>query len=246
MARETVSFVVIIPARYASSRLPGKPLRLAQGKPLLRHAYDSACGSGAQRVWIATDDPRVQECAQGFSAEVVMTGEHVSGTDRIAEAADRCGLPDDTVIINVQGDEYALPPALIDQLAELKESAPQAEIATLYERIRHEQDWTDRNIVKLVCAGDGTAMYFSRDPIPGGARFAGKNRLRHIGLYAYTAASLRAFAGLDVPELEHAEKLEQLRALHHGWKIQTALACVSAGIGVDTEDDLRRVNAAVS
>ncbi|MHC8442009.1 MAG: 3-deoxy-manno-octulosonate cytidylyltransferase [Candidatus Eutrophobiaceae bacterium] len=241
-----MDFTVIIPARYGASRLPGKPLLPIGGKPLLRHVWEASCASGAVRVLIATDDERIRDAAMGFSAEVVMTAaEHASGTDRIAEVARSCKLPEDSVIINVQGDEYGLPPALINQLAELKNAYPDAEIATLYERM----DATaaqDPNTVKLVQAEDGKALYFSRAAIPWGAERNienGSSFLRHIGLYAYTGASLQAFTQLPRTPLERSEGLEQLRALAQGWRIQAALAETPAGIGIDTAEDLRQVEA---
>lgn len=235
-------FDVVIPARLDSTRLPGKPLLEIGGKPLIRHAYDAAERSGAASVTIATDAPSVQAVAEKFCRHIEMTSSaHASGTDRIAEVVRRRRIPPDRIIVNVQGDEYGLPETLIVQVAELLANDSRAAMATLCEPIQSESDWRDPNVVKVVFAGDGGALYFSRSPIPwaatGNAPGCG---FRHIGIYAYRAGFLLEYTQLAPPALELTEKLEQLRALHHGFRIKVAPARAPAGIGVDSPADLER------
>ena len=240
------AFKVVIPARYASTRLPGKPLAEIGGMPLIRHVYDAARTSSAASVIVATDDGRIHDAAVGFGAEVVMTsGEHASGTERIAEVISRLGDPDDAVIVNVQGDEYGLPPALIDQVAELLLENPEKPMATLCEPIDRDSDLHDPHVVKVVLDRAGEALYFSRAPIPWrGTDEQGEDpspvSFRHIGLYAYRAGFLRRFASLPSCALEVSERLEQLRALYYGFPILVAPACAASGIGVDSKEDLER------
>ncbi|HRD65173.1 MAG TPA: 3-deoxy-manno-octulosonate cytidylyltransferase [Candidatus Competibacter sp.] len=249
-------FRVAIPARYASTRLPGKPLRLLAGRPLLEHVYRRALASGALDVIVATDDPRIREAAERFGATVCMTSsEHPSGTDRLAEVALQCGWPDDALVVNVQGDEPQIPPALIRQVAAELEAHPAAGIATACVRIRQTEEVFDPNVVKVVRDREGFALYFSRAPIPWQRELfrVGAEQLtelpadiawfRHVGLYAYRVAVLRDFPRLTPAPSERAESLEQLRALWHGIRIHVAEAAEAPPPGVDTEADLVRVAA---
>jgi 3-deoxy-manno-octulosonate cytidylyltransferase (CMP-KDO synthetase) len=245
---------VAIPARYASTRLPGKPLRQVAGRPLIEHVYRQALASGALEVVIATDDLRIQEAAKSFGATVYMTSpNHHSGADRLAEVAAQLSWPDDAIIVNVQGDEPQMPPALIRQVAAGLEAHPDAGIATVCARIDDPVELFDPNVVKVVRDLQDYALYFSRAPIPwhregfrtsgelpsplpeGGAWF------RHIGLYAYRVAVLARYPRLTPAMTEQAESLEQLRALWHGIRIHVAEAVETPPPGVDTETDLARV-----
>lgn len=249
----SVAFKVVIPARYGSSRLPGKPLRLLVGRPMVEHVHRRACESGAQQVVIATDDTRIQSAAQAFGAEVVMTSpDHPSGTDRLAEVVERMGWPDDAVVVNLQGDEPLMPPALVRQVAGNLAAHPDAAIATLCTPITDAAEFFDPNVVKLVSDVAGYAMYFSRAPIPWArdAFSTSRERLpaelpcrRHLGLYAYRVSFLRAYRKLSPAPLEGVEMLEQLRALWHGYRIQVADALTQPGPGVDVETDAQRVEA---
>ena len=248
-------FRVAIPARYASTRLPGKPLRLLAGQPLLQHVYRRALASGALEVVIATDDSRIREVAEGFGAVVCMTAsEHPSGTDRLAEVADRRGWPDDDIIVNLQGDEPQMPAALVRQVAAALEARPEAGIATACTRIRRLEEVFDPNVVKVVRDALGDASYFSRAPIPwhreafatGESGLAelpddGTVYYRHIGIYAYRVAVLRRYPRLAPAPAERAESLEQLRALWHGIRIHVVEAAEAPPPGIDTEADLARV-----
>ncbi len=237
-----MSFKVYIPARYASSRLPGKPLLSLAGKPLVQHVYENATSSGADEVVIATDDKRISEVARRFGATVAWTrGSHLSGTDRIAEAVGERGESDDTIIVNVQGDEPQLPASVIHQVAALLESNTAADIISVCEPITDEVAINDPNIVKVVRAPDDRALYFSRAPIPyvvGEVRGAAlKYYRRHIGIYAYRAGYLRRFVDSPPAPLERIERLEQLRALAGNAVIIVADAVSPCGIGVDTRAD---------
>ncbi|RME35242.1 MAG: 3-deoxy-manno-octulosonate cytidylyltransferase [Gammaproteobacteria bacterium] len=250
-------FTVIIPARYASSRLPGKPLLEIAGEPMIRHVHRRAEESGATRIVIATDDQRVAEVARGFGAEVCMTRpDHGSGTDRLAEAVTLLGLAEEEIVVNVQGDEPLLPGTLIRQVAGLLERHPGAAIATLCEPLRQADGIFDPHIVKVVRDQEGYALYFSRAPIPwwregfdrggcSGSPPADSTWQRHIGLYAYRVASLARFTAWPTAPLEELECLEQLRALWHGERIVVAEATEPAGHGVDTPADLERVREAL-
>jgi 3-deoxy-manno-octulosonate cytidylyltransferase (CMP-KDO synthetase) len=244
-------FRVVIPARYASTRLPGKPLRSLAGRPMVVHVLERARGAGAAEVVVATDDERIAAACRAAGADVEMTlTSHPSGTDRLAEVVARRRYPDDAVIVNVQGDEPLIDPRNIAQVAALLATTPSAAIATLATPIASEEEFRDPNVVKVVCRGDGLALYFSRAPVPwprdaalagsldaaawGGAR-------RHLGLYAYRVSALRSLAGWAPTPLEVAERLEQLRALEHGLCIAVANAVALPGPGVDTEADVARV-----
>jgi 3-deoxy-manno-octulosonate cytidylyltransferase (CMP-KDO synthetase) len=246
-----VGFHVIIPARYASTRLPGKPLLSIAGKPMIQHVHEHALASGAQQVIIATDDERIREVAYGFGAQVVMTSaEHPSGTDRLAEAVDLLGIGAEEIVVNVQGDEPLMPSALIHQVATNLARHGRASVATLCARITHDAELSDPNVVKVVTSKAGYALYFSRAPIPWERdRFQLARHIpstwhahfRHIGLYAYRAGFLAEYVELPRSELEAMECLEQLRVLWHGGLIHVAEAAQMPGQGVDTEEDLRRV-----
>ncbi|MCH4561693.1 MULTISPECIES: 3-deoxy-manno-octulosonate cytidylyltransferase [Halomonas] len=248
-------FIAVIPARHASSRLPGKPLAEINGMPMVAHVWQRACESAAGRVVVATDDERIRAALAPFDAEVLLTrADHPSGTDRLAEVAERLGLADDAVLVNVQGDEPLIPPALIDQVAARLFDDPGATIATLAEPIAEVETLFNPNVVKVVRALSGRALYFSRAPIPWDREaFATRPELletdawlRHIGIYAYRAGFLADYRDWPPSSLERLEQLEQLRALHHGHAIQVALARVPHPAGVDTEADLTRVRALMS
>ena len=238
-----VDFVVVIPARYASTRLPGKPLREINGKPMIEHVYRRGRESGARDVVIATDDERIAETGERFGANVCMTGDqHRSGTERIAEVADLMDWHDETVVVNLQGDEPAMPPTLIRQCAALLEESS-ADLATLASPIRSDEDFGNPNVVKVVLDNDGFAIYFSRATIPfprDASRLAEARAaaLHHHGIYAYRCHVLRKLVASEPSPLEVAEQLEQLRALSLGMAIRVGVPAVRPGRGVDTEDDL--------
>jgi 3-deoxy-manno-octulosonate cytidylyltransferase (CMP-KDO synthetase) len=244
-------FKVVIPARYAATRLPGKPLLPIAGRPMVQWVHDRAVGSGAAEVWVATDDERIEDACRAFGARVARTSsQHPSGTDRIAELAVREQWGDRDIVVNVQSDEPLLPSALIRQVAELLEADIQAGVATLGTPVRSLAEFMDPNVVKVAFTASGRALYFSRAPIPwprDGAsgdmstqtRFDGA--IRHIGLYAYRVEALKRLAALAPTALELSERLEQLRALEHGIGISVALAQRAPGPGVDTEKDLETV-----
>jgi len=246
-------FRVVIPARYGSSRLPGKVLVGIAGRPMIQWVYERACASTAQEVIIATDDLRVIQAAQLFGADATMTAAtHASGTDRIAEVARARAWSDEDIIVNLQGDEPLMPPALIDQVAGVLESAPQAGIATLAAPVESLAELMDPNAVKVVMDARGRALYFSRAPIPwnrdgapsGPASqsvFAGA--WRHVGLYAYRVGALLRLAALGTGVLEAREKLEQLRALEQGLEIRVSGALQRPGPDVNAAADLERVSA---
>jgi len=236
----TASYSIIIPARYASTRLPGKPLLEIKGKPLLQHVFETATMTQATSIAIATDDQRIVDCAESFGASVVMTSnQHESGTDRLAEAVKKLGLGDGEVIVNLQGDEYGLPVTLINQVASNLYNNPDNQMATLCERINCEDEFTDENVVKVIFDKNNTAIYFSRSPIPlnrtGGLP---EQAYKHIGLYAYRAGYLQEFTKLAPCAIEQVEALEQLRVLYNGGKIHVDIAVDKTGIGVDSAADL--------
>jgi len=245
----TAPFKVVIPARYASTRLPGKPLLDIAGKPLLQHVYEAARASRAAAVVIATDDQRIKSAAEAFGAQVVMTSvKHQSGTDRIAEAVAKLQEPDDTIIVNVQGDEYGLPPAIINQLAMALYENPGKHMATLCEKVVNKTDLYNPHVVKVIVDDNNSAIYFSRSCIPW-IEHGGELSLadfpcqpyRHIGIYAYRAGFLKIFTALRQCPLEVSEKLEQLRALYYGYNIHVEPAAAACGLEVNTPEDLERV-----
>lgn len=243
-------FRVVIPARHGSTRLPGKPLRVIAGKPLVQWVYERARQSAAAQVVIATDDERIRRCAEDFGADVQMTSaDHSTGTDRIAEVAAVRGWADADVVVNVQGDEPLIHPRLIDQVGGLLLEHRGDDMATLAGPLAVPAGLTDPNTVKVVTDLGGRAMYFSRAPIPwdrDGAeagRAGGTGARRHVGIYAYRVSALRRLAALAPTPLETLEKLEQLRALEHGMSIRVANAVVTPGADVNTEEDVARVAA---
>jgi 3-deoxy-manno-octulosonate cytidylyltransferase (CMP-KDO synthetase) len=236
-------FVIVIPSRYASTRLPGKPLREINGKTMLEHVHERAQESRASEVVIATDDERIAEAGEAFGARVCMTGDqHRSGTERIAEVCDLMDWDDDRIVVNLQGDEPTMPAALIDQCAGLLQEST-ADIATLASPIASQEDFENPNIVKAILADDGNAIYFSRAPIPY-ARLGDRQAesrsaaLHHHGIYAYRCGVLRRLVSAEPSDLEVCEQLEQLRALSLGMTIRVAVPSERPGVGVDTEDDL--------
>jgi len=239
-----MGFSVIIPARYASSRLPVKMLKEINGKSLIEHTYSNAIKSDASRVIIATDNERIKIVAEGFGAEVCMTNDsHTSGTSRIAEAVSFLNFQNDDVIVNLQGDEPMMSPRAINQVASNLVSSGMS-VATLCETIDTEDAYFDENCVKVVYNSRGRAMYFSRSPVP--AFRDGQNInldlcFRHIGLYAYRVNFLKNYSNMPISRLETAEKLEQLTFLMEGFDIHVDVSFASTGYGVDTESDLIKV-----
>ena len=244
-----LDFVVAIPARFAATRLPGKPLRLLGGEPLVLHVARRALAAGAREVWVAADDTRIGDALAGSGVRIAMTSsDHASGSDRLAECARIAGWNDDTIIVNLQGDEPFAPAAGIRAAAlALRDSG--AEMSTLATPIDGVEQLFDPNTVKLVRAGSGDALYFSRAPIPWYRDAFARARdelpaqsgcLRHIGIYAYRAGFLQRFAALPPGRLEQVESLEQLRALEAGFRIRVELTPAEFPPGVDTEEDLAR------
>lgn len=252
-----MKYTVVIPARYASTRLPAKPLRDIAGKTMIQRVYEQARLSQASRVLVATDDQRIGDVVEGFGGEVAMTSpDHVSGTDRLEEVARQCALAEDEIVVNVQGDEPLIPPQVIDQVAINLAANTEAGVATLSEPISDAKVFMNPNAVKVVCGHDGSALYFSRASIPwprdhfadsqsalpaetdlpGAAHFQ-----RHIGIYAYRVALLHRFVSWSVAPLEALECLEQLRFMYNGVKIHVEPALVDVPGGVDTEADLQAV-----
>lgn len=252
-AQAAMNFKVAIPARYGSSRLPGKPLRTIDGKPMLQYVYERARQSGADEVVIATEDERIAAAARGFGATVCMTSPaHSSGTERLGEVVHTLNWPADTLVVNLQGDEPLMPPALLRQVARDLDAHTQAACATLYTPITAAHELFDPHVVKLVMNAQGYALYFSRAAIPWHRDDFARDNLalppqsqhfRHLGVYAYRAGFLKTYAQLAACALEDAEALEQLRMLWHGVRIHAALASAIPGPGVDTEQDLQRVEA---
>jgi 3-deoxy-manno-octulosonate cytidylyltransferase (CMP-KDO synthetase) len=262
----TPTFHVVIPARHASTRLPGKPLLLIAGKPMVVRVAERAAQSGAQQIWIATDHHAIANVVHEHGFKACLTKDtHASGTDRIAEVAEQHAWPDDTIVVNVQGDEPLIPPQLIRAVAQHLHDHPECAIATACHAIHDEDSLRNPNVVKAVLDKDGNALYFSRAPIPY-PRDAGIqlslpegqdgcpsspreevrrreapitiNALRHIGIYAYRASFLRAYGQLAPAPIELTESLEQLRALYHGYRIGVVVTDEAPPGGVDTEQDL--------
>lgn len=266
-------FIALIPARLASSRLPGKPLADLAGLPMVVRVARQAAASGARRVVVCADDARVLTACRQHGVESILTAvEHASGTDRLSEATERLGLAPDELVVNVQGDEPLIPPEAIRAVAELLQARNECDIATAAHPVRRLQELFDPNVVKVVTDASGLALMFSRAPIPwsrdefasafeGGlsavlakgalaskalAKEAGLQALRHVGLYAYRAAFLQRFRQLSPAPIELAEKLEQLRALWHGSRVAVMRFDSALPPGVDTPQDLERVRAMLS
>lgn len=250
----SADFIVAIPARHDASRLPGKPLRLLGGEPLILHVVRRALAAGAREVWVAADDARIAQALEGSGVRVAMTStSHASGSDRLAECAAIAGWSDDAIVVNLQGDEPFAPASGIRRVAELVASsaAPMATLATPFD---DAQTMFDPNAVKLVRNAAGDALYFSRAPVPwhrdawtqARTSLAPEACLRHIGIYGYRASALRAFTALPRGVLEQLESLEQLRALEGGWRIAVDLAPEAFPPGVDTPDDLARAEAVLA
>lgn len=244
-----INYKIVIPARYGSSRLPGKPLLDIAGKPMVWHVYQRALETniGEENIFIATDDERILHACTDLGMRAVMTQkEHESGTDRLAEVASFFNWHDDTIVVNLQGDEPLIPASIVSFTAQTLATAPDAGMATLGCPITSFDDVQNPNCVKLVRSNTGKALYFSRAPIPfarDGFVMPEKDSpwLRHIGMYAYTVQTLRTLSTLPVSQLENIEKLEQLRALQYGIDIQVAKIDSAPAHGVDTEADLQRV-----
>ena len=251
-------FRIVIPARYASSRLPGKPLADIAGKPMIVRVLERVSTAGAAGVWVATDHAGVEQAVQNAGGQVVRTrADHPSGTDRLAEVATVLGWGADDIVVNVQGDEPLIDPMLVQAVAQALAEDPDAAIATAAHPISHAEEVFNPNVVKVVCDQNSRALYFSRAPLPwardawaGVAQHALPERvpeglpvLRHIGLYAYRVRFLRCYADLQPSPLEQWEALEQLRALWHGYAIRVLTVAEAPAAGVDTEEDLARVRA---
>lgn len=264
-----LNFNVVIPARLGSTRLPHKPLASIAGKPMVVRVAEQAAKSGAQQIWIATDHAAIVAAVQEHGFQACLTrADHVSGTDRIAEVVEQMQWPDDTIVVNVQGDEPLIPPPLIQAVAQHLQDHPECAMSTACHAIHDEQAMRNPNVVKVVLDKNGNALYFSRAPIPyprdssrvlpssegrddcssplraevgRGELSENSGALRHIGIYAYRASFLRAFGQLEPAAIEQTEALEQLRALWHGYKIGVTISAEAPPGGVDTEQDLQRV-----
>jgi 3-deoxy-manno-octulosonate cytidylyltransferase (CMP-KDO synthetase) len=244
------AYHIVIPARYASERLPGKVLIDLAGKSMLQHVWERACESAAETVVIATDDERIVAVAESFGARVLMTSsDHQSGSDRIAECAVKLDWPDDHLVVNLQADEPLMPAVCLDQVSQLLDQRPDCEVASLFWPITEAKEVQNPNAVKVVTDSRGRALYFSRAPIPyvracvdiDEAISAGFEWKRHLGLYAYRLEGLRRYTASPPTPLEQAERLEQLRMLEQGGRIALARACEFIPAGIDTPDDLDRV-----
>jgi 3-deoxy-manno-octulosonate cytidylyltransferase (CMP-KDO synthetase) len=242
-----LAFHVVIPARHASTRLPGKPLLHIAGKPMVVRVAEQAAKSGAQQIWIATDHHAIANAVHEHGYKACMTrDDHLSGTDRIAEVVEQQGWSNDTIVVNVQGDEPLIPPALIRAVAQHLHEHPECAMATACHAIHDEAAMRNPNIVKTVLDKNGNALYFSRAPIPyprdlfanGVSLPEDIPVLRHIGIYAYRTGFLRAYGALSPAAIEQYESLEQLRALYHGYKIGVIITAEAPPAGVDTEQDL--------
>jgi len=250
-----MSFTVVIPARYGSTRLPGKPLLDIAGKPMVQRVWEQASRSAASSLVIATDDTRIREVAEGFGAQVCMTSaQHPSGTDRLQQVAREMAWDDEQIVVNVQGDEPLIPPAVIDQVAANLATRPQAGMATLCEPLEKLEELLNPNAVKVVADREGMALYFSRAPIPWPRDAFAQTRdampsqgqwQRHIGIYAYRTRFLHQYVTWEPAPLELLESLEQLRALYNGERIHVAPAVQPVPGGVDTQQDLDAVCASL-
>ncbi len=246
-----MSYKIVIPARFASTRLPGKPLLPLAGKPILQYVYQQAIQSHADEVLIATDDERIYEVAKGFGADVILTAKHhENGTDRIAEVAQKRNWEENQVVVNVQGDEPLIPVDLIEKVAKGLLNNPAAGMSSLCTSIEDYADFIDPNVVKVVLNAQGFAMYFSRSPIPFDRELNRQqqaqlsthiNCYRHIGMYAYRAGFLQQYQSMQIAEIEQTESLEQLRALYYGVRIYMSQVADMPAHGVDTAEDLARL-----
>ncbi len=249
-----MTFHVVIPARYASQRLPGKPLVSIAGRPMIQHVHERAVESGAARVVVATDDARIAAAVEQFGGEVCMTSsDHTSGTDRISEVVQTLGWSDDALVVNLQGDEPLMPPTLLHQVADVLEMHAKADMATLAAPLDEPDQLFDSHVVKVVSDHDGYALYFSRATIPWKRdEFDPKAAVRpewlpgvfrHLGIYAYRVGFLKGYSDLTVAPIERMESLEQLRVLWHGGRIAVGTARELPPSGVDTAADLEKVRA---
>jgi len=250
----SAAFVVLIPARLASTRLPDKPLADIGGVPMVVRVARRAAASGAERVVVAGDDPRIISACEAHGVQALLTRtDHASGSDRLSEACAQLGLADDAIVVNVQGDEPLIEPALIDAVAQSLSDHPDAAMSTAAHAIESPEEFGNPNVVKTVLDARGYALYFSRAPIPWwrdgfvrqGARAVPTSppALRHIGIYGYRAGFVRRFPSLPPAPVESTEALEQLRALWHGYRIAVHISSHAPGPGVDTPEDLARVRA---
>ncbi|AOE49872.1 3-deoxy-manno-octulosonate cytidylyltransferase [Kangiella sediminilitoris] len=243
-------FIVVIPARYASTRLPGKPLSIIGDKPMVQHVYERALLSGADKVIVATDDKRIEDAVISFGGYVCMTrDDHLSGSDRLAEVCKIEGLGDDEIVVNVQGDEPFISPENISQVAENLSHHTDCVMSTLSTPVTDEGDIFNSNIVKVVAANSGKALYFSRAAIPWQRGSFENHKVaslqsceRHIGIYAYRAGFLKQYVEMQPADIERLESLEQLRVLANGYHIHVETAQEVPGLGVDTEEDLSAAN----
>ncbi|MGQ8363933.1 3-deoxy-manno-octulosonate cytidylyltransferase [Glaciecola sp. 1036] len=251
-----MSFVVVIPARFASTRFPGKPLAVINGKTMLAHVFERAKESGANRIIVATDDHRISEEAQKFGAEVCMTSEdHQSGTSRISEVIEKCKIDAEQIIVNVQGDEPFIPPENIQQVADALLQHPQIPMSTLCYPITESSDLLNPNVVKVVTTKENLAIYFSRSVIPYPREYMQGNQLtcplgdiphtyyRHIGIYGYRAGFIDTYMKMPSANLEKIESLEQLKVLENGYDIMVQVSKKAPPHGVDTPEDLQKLNA---
>lgn len=246
-----MSFTVLIPARMHSTRLPEKPLKDIEGKPMIVRVVEAAKKSGAKSVAVATDHPKIIDVCDSFGISAVLTSsEHTTGTDRLAQAADLLGLPDDEIVVNLQGDEPLMPPEVICKVATTLQASPGAVMSTAAHTLRSVEDFKNPNVVKVVVDSQSSALLFSRAPIPW-PRDAFKNNanqlpngfsaLHHLGIYAYRTNFLKTYPTLKKSDLETFESLEQLRVLYHGYKIAVVQLESNLPAGVDTPEDLKRV-----